>query len=89
MILYYDPSFHFVESGEMTQSSTRGDTKVKFRGVWDGATLRAFSSKVVSKPEGIIWEPESFAIRFSDDGKSAFYQCNYGTEMFVAQLSGP
>ena len=76
-------------SGEMTQSSTRGDTKVKFKGVWDGATLRAFSSKVVSKPEGIIWEPESFAIRFSDDGKSAFYQCNYGTEMFVAQLSGP
>jgi len=76
-------------SGIMTQSSTRGDTIVKFTGVWDGATLRAFSHEVVSKPEGILWEPESFAIRFSDDGKSAFYQCNYGTEMFVAKLSAP
>ena len=76
-------------SGIMTQSSTRGDTIVKFTGVWDGATLRAFSREVVSKPEGILWEPESFAIRFSDDGKSAFYQCNYGTEMFVAKLSAP
>ena len=74
-------------SGIMTQSSTRGDTIVKFTGVWDGATLRAFSHEVVSKPEGILWEPESFAIRFSDDGKSASYQCNYGTEMFVAKLS--
>jgi TPR repeat protein len=74
-------------SGIMTQSSTRGDTVVKFTGVWDGDTLRALSREVVSKPEGILWEPESFAIRFSDDGKSAFYQCNYGTEMFVAKLS--
>jgi hypothetical protein len=74
-------------SGIMTQSSTRGDTIVKFTGVWDGATLRAFSHEVVSKPEGILWEPESFAIRFSDDGKSASYECNYGTEMFVAKLS--
>jgi len=79
---------HF-ESGIMTQSSTRGDTIVKFTGVWDGATLRGFSHEVVSKPEGILWEPESFAIRFSDDGKSGFYQCNYGTEMFVAKLSAP
>jgi hypothetical protein len=76
-------------SGIMTQSSTSGDTIVKFTGVWDGDTLRALSSEVVSKPEGILWEPESFAIRFSDDGKSAFYQCNYGTEMFVAKLSAP
>jgi hypothetical protein len=51
-------------SGIMTQSSTRGDTIVKFTGVWDGATLLAFSHEVVSKPEGILWEPESFAIRF-------------------------
>ena len=74
-------------SGIMMQSSTRGDTIVKFTCVWDGDTLRALSREVVSKPEGILWEPESFAIRFSDDGKSAFYQCNYGTEMFVAKLS--
>jgi hypothetical protein len=76
-------------SGIMRQSSTRGDTIVKFTGVWDGDTLRALSREVVSKPEGILWEPESFAIRFSDDGKIAFYQCNYGTEMFVAKLSAP
>jgi hypothetical protein len=79
---------HFA-TGIMTQSSRRGDTIVKFTGVWDGATLRALSREVVSKPEGILWEPESFAIRFSDDGKSAFYECNYGTEMFVAKLSAP
>jgi hypothetical protein len=70
----------------MTQSSTRGDTIVKFTGVWDGATLRALSREVVSKPEGILWD-EIMCLAWADDGKSVFYQCNYGTEMFVAKLS--
>ena len=76
-----------LKSGTMTQSSTRGDTVVKFAAVWDGATLRAKTQKVVSQPEGILWEPESFTLRFSDDGKAADYECNYGTEIFRAILS--
>jgi hypothetical protein len=71
----------------MTLSSTRGDTKVKFTGVWDGVTLRGFADEIVSKPEGILWEPESFAIQFSENGKIAYYKCNYGTEMFEAELN--
>jgi hypothetical protein len=78
-----------LKSGTMTQSSTRGDTVVKFAAVWDGATLRAKTKEVVSQPEGILWEPESFTLRFSDDGKAADYECNYGTEIFRAILSAP
>ena len=78
-----------LKSGTMTQSSTRGDTVVKFAAVWDGATLRAKTREVVSQPEGVIWEPESFTLRFSDDGKAADYECNYGTETFRAILSAP
>jgi hypothetical protein len=78
-----------LKSGTMTQSSTRGDTIVKFAAVWDGATLRAKTREVVSQPEGILWEPESFTLRFSDDGKAADYECNYGTEIFRAILSAP
>src|SRR5260370_5496901 len=78
-----------LKSGTMTQSSTRGDTVVKFTGVWDGATLRARTQEVVSKPEAIIWEPESFTMLFSDDCKTADYECNYGTEIFRARLPVP
>ena len=51
--------------------------------------LRAKTREVVSQPEGVIWEPESFTLRFSDDGKAADYECNYGTETFRAILSAP
>jgi hypothetical protein len=78
-----------LKSGTMTQSSTRGDTVVKFAAVWDGATLRAKTKEVVSQPEGVLWDPESFTLRFSDDGKAADYECNYGTEIFRAILSAP
>ena len=78
-----------LKSGIMTQSTTRGDTVVKFTGVWDGATLRAVSHDVVSKPEGVLWEPESFTLRFSDDGKTAEYESNSGTETFTATLTAP
>ena len=78
-----------LKSGTMTQTITRGDTVVKFTGVWDGATLRAVSHEVVSKPEGILWEPESFTLRFSDDGKTADYESNSGTEIFTASLAAP
>ena len=78
-----------LKSGTMAQSSTRGETVVKFAGVWTGATLRVVTHEVLSKPEGILWEPESFTLRFSDDGKTAAYECNYGTEIFTASLAAP
>jgi Protein of unknown function (DUF1579)/TIR domain/PEGA domain len=78
-----------LKSGTMAQSSTRGETVVKFAGVWTGATLRAVTHELLSKPEGILWEPESFTLHFSDDGKTAAYECNYGTEMFTASLGAP
>jgi hypothetical protein len=80
-----------LKSGTMTQSSTRGDTIVKFDGLWDldEGTLRAKTHEVVSQPEGILWGDESFTLRFSDDGKTAVYECNYGTELFEAKLRAP
>ncbi len=70
----------------MTQSS-RGDTTVKFAGVWDGTTLHAVTDEVVSKPKGINLEPESCALRFADDGKSATYECAADGKTYVADLS--
>jgi serine/threonine protein kinase len=78
-----------LKSGTMAQSSTRGEVMVKFTGVWTGATLRAVTRELLSKPEGILWEPESFTLRFSDDGKNVAYECNYGTEVFTASLGAP
>jgi serine/threonine protein kinase len=78
-----------LKSGIMAQSSTRGETVVKFAGVWTGATLRAVTHDLLSKPQGILWEPESFTLHFSDDGKTVAYECNYGTEVFTASLAAP
>ena len=78
-----------LKSGTMAQSSTRGETVVKFAGVWTGATLRAVTHELLSKPESILWEPESFTLRFSDDGKNVAYECNYGAEVFTASLGAP
>jgi hypothetical protein len=77
------------KSGTMTQSSRRGDTVVKFKGLLDGLTLRAVTDELVSRPEGINWEPESFALRFSDDGKKAAYECKAGGKTYTADLATP
>ena len=76
-----------LKSGTMTQSGRRGDVVVKFMGVWDGATLRAVTDEVVSERKGINWEPESFTLRFADDGKSATYECAAEGKTYVADLS--
>jgi serine/threonine protein kinase len=76
-----------LKSGTMTQSGRRGDVVVKFTGVWDGATLHAVTDEVVSEPKGINWEPESFTLRFADDGKSATYECVADGKTYVADLS--
>ncbi len=76
-----------LKSGTMTQSGRRGDVDVKFTGVWDGATLHAVTNEVVSKPNGINWEPESFTLHFAYDSKSATYECLADGKTYVAELS--
>jgi serine/threonine protein kinase len=75
------------KSGTMTQTGRHGNFVVKFTGVWDGAELHAVSSEVLSQPSGIQWTPESFALRFADDGKSAAYECVAGGSTYVAELA--
>jgi hypothetical protein len=71
----------------MTQSSKRGDFMVRFAGLWKGAELHAVTGDVVAQPAGIQWTPESFILRFSDDGRQAGYECVAGGRTYVANLS--
>jgi hypothetical protein len=75
------------QSGTMTQSSRKGDMIVKYTGVWDGPILHAVTNEVVTKPNGVQWEPEAFTLQFSDDGKSASYECNADGKIYVADLA--
>jgi len=77
------------KSGTMTQTSKSGDTIVRFNGIWDGEILRAVTSEVVSKPKNIQWKPESFTLRFAQDGKRGFYECNSEGRVYTAELTGP
>jgi serine/threonine protein kinase len=77
------------KSGTMTQGSKSGDLVVKFNGVWDGTTLRAVTDEVISKPKNVTWDPESFTLRFSDDGRSGSYECTAEGHTYTAQLTPP
>jgi PEGA domain len=77
------------KSGTMTQSGKAGDVVVRFNGIWDGPALRAVTGEVVSKPTSIKWDPESFILRFSSDGKTGTYECNSGGHTYTAELSAP
>jgi hypothetical protein len=76
-----------IRSGTMTQTSRKGDMVVKYSGVWEGTTLRAVTNQVVSKPTGLQWQPESFTLQLSEDGRSANYECNADGRTYVAELS--
>jgi serine/threonine protein kinase len=76
------------KSGTMAQTGKRGETVVKFNGVWEGATLHAVTGDVVSTPAGATWSPESFSLRFSSDGSSATYECISSGKTYVAKLAG-
>lgn len=76
-----------LKSGTMTQSGRSGDMIVRFTGVWNGVTLRAVTGEVVSMPNGIRWEPESFTLRVAEDGRSAIYECVAGGKTYVADLA--
>jgi serine/threonine protein kinase len=74
-------------SGTEIQTSKYGDTVVNFSGFWDGKTLRAVTGTVVSKPKNIQWKPESFAVSFADDWRTATYDCTAEGQHFIAELS--
>jgi serine/threonine protein kinase len=76
-------------SGTMTQTSRYGDMVVRFNGVLDGSTLHAVTDEVISQPKNVKWEPESFIVRFSDDGRSGTYECHADGQVYTAQLSAP
>ncbi len=76
-----------MKSGTMTQTAKSGDVIAKFAGVWDGKLLRAVTNEVVSKPARVTWEPESFALQFSEDGKTASYECKSDGKTYVADLT--
>src|SRR4029077_18686853 len=74
-------------SGTITETSKSGDTVVRFNGTWDGNILRAITNDVISKPGNVQWYPESFTLRFVDDGKTATYECLAGGKTYLADLS--
>lgn len=74
-------------SGTITEGSKSGDVVVKFTGVWNGSNLSAVTGDVVSKGPKVKWEPESFTLRFAEDGRSGSYECNASGRFFTAQLS--
>jgi TonB family protein len=76
-----------LKSGTMTQSGHSGDVVVKFTGVWDGATLHAVTDELMSEAKGINWEPESFTLWFTEDGKRGSYECKSGGRVYSAELS--
>ncbi len=76
-----------LKSGTMMQSGRNGNAVVKFSGTWDGVTLDAVTNELISAPKEIKWEPESFILRFTDDGKNASYQCVADGKTYVADLS--
>jgi serine/threonine protein kinase len=76
-----------LKSGTMTQSGRHGDVMVKFTGIWDENSLHAVTDEVVSAPKEIKWSPESFTLRFAEDGKTASYECFAGGKTYIADLS--
>ena len=78
-----------LKTGTMTQGSRHGNFVVNFTGNWEGTDLHAVSGEVVAQPTGIAWTPESFTLRFSDDGKSAFYECLAEGKTYAAELAAP
>jgi hypothetical protein len=44
---------------------------------------------VISKPKTIQWKPESFTLRFTEDGKRGSYECNSEGHLYTAELSPP
>lgn len=76
-------------SGILTETSKSGDTVVTFTGLWDGDTLRAVTGEIVSKPERVRWQPESFTLRPDREARTLSYSCNDGGKILTATLAVP
>lgn len=77
------------KSGTMTQSSKSGQVVVKFTAVGDNALLRAVTDEIISKPENVRWQPESFTLRFDESGERATYECISDGKTYSADLTPP
>jgi serine/threonine protein kinase len=75
------------KSGTMTQITRDGNFVVKFAGVWEAAELHAATSEIISQPAGVQWTPESFTLRFADDGKSVSYERVADGSTYLAELA--
>jgi hypothetical protein len=76
-----------LKSGTMTYGSRRGDFVVKFTGLWNGTIMHGVTGEVVSQPPGIRWTPESFTLRFAENGVTATYECTADNKTYIANLS--
>jgi hypothetical protein len=76
-----------LKSGTMTYGSQRGDFVVRFTGLWDRTILHGVTGEVVSQAAGIRWTPESFTLRFAENGSTASYECTADNKTYVANLS--
>jgi hypothetical protein len=76
-----------LKSGTMTYGSRRGDFVVKFTGLWNGTIMHGVTGEVVSQPAGIRWTPESFTLRFAENGVTASYECTADNKTYIANLS--
>jgi hypothetical protein len=78
------------KSGTMTEKSKSSEVVVRFAGIWNGSSsLTAVTGDVISKASKAKWEPESFTLRFAEDGRSGSYECNAQGRSYTAQLSVP
>jgi hypothetical protein len=77
------------ESGILTETSKSGDTVVTFTGIWNGDTLHAVTGAVISKPERVQWQPESFTLRVGDEGRHISYVCDNAGQTLTAELIAP
>ena len=42
-----------------------------------------------AKPKNVQWQPESFTLRFAEDGKRGAYECHSEGRPYTAELSPP
>lgn len=76
-----------LNTGTMTQTSKHGDFTVKFTGVWEGTALHAVTADVITQPALVHWTPESFVLRWSDNGQTVNYECMADGVTYFASLA--
>ena len=77
------------KSGTMAETTKAGEVVVKFTGIWQDTTLRAVTGDVVSKPESVQWQPESFTLKFDHSGRRGTYESVTDGKSYSAEISAP